>query len=184
MLTVGDIFPDFNLLALRDGNINSINLDNAFLNINHSSYSGMWRVVFFYPKDFTFVCPTEISAFSDANSEFKNRNTQVLSCSVDSEYVHLAWRRENQMLNDIAFPMLSDIRRELSASLGILDEASGVAKRAVFIVNPEHVIKFVEVTDMNIGRNVSEVIRVLDAIQSGGLCGCNWKKGDAHLSVG
>lgn len=183
MFTVGDIFPDFNLLALRGGNAAGMSPDDAFINITNLSHGGMWRVVFFYPKDFTFVCPTEIAGFGKRYDDFRSRKTEVLACSIDSEFVHLAWRKENLMLRDIPFPMLSDIKRELSSILGILDPVSGVANRAVFIIDPEQTIKFVMVTAMDIGRNVDEVIRVIDALQSGGLCACGWNKGDKNLTA-
>lgn len=177
MLTVGDRFPEFELKATV-----SEDLANAFTRIRHDSYPGKWIVAFFWPKDFTFVCPTEIAEFGRSNDAFADRGAQVLGCSTDSEFVHLAWRQAHQDLRGLPFPMLADINKDLSRALGILDE-EGVAKRATFIVDPEGVIRFASVTDMNVGRNVSEVMRVLDALQTGELCACNWQPGDTTLNA-
>jgi lipoyl-dependent peroxiredoxin subunit C len=177
MLTVGDKFPEFALKAAV-----SEELDNAFETVTHESYPGKWLVVFFWPKDFTFVCPTEIAEFGRRNEEFAERDAQVLGASVDNEYVHLAWRRDHEDLKGLPFPMLSDLRKDLSGALGILDE-EGVAKRATFIVDPQGIIRFASVTDMNVGRNVAEVVRVLDALQTDELCPCNWQRGDETLQA-
>lgn len=178
MLGVGQKFPPFNLKATVSTDIN-----NAFADVSNASYAGKWLVVFFWPKDFTFVCPTEIEAFGDMNEQFAQRKTQVLGASIDSEFVHLAWRQNHKSLNNLPFPMLADIKRELSSGLGILDPEAGVAQRATYIVDPDGYIRFVSVTDLNVGRNVEEVMRVLDALQNGGLCPCNWKKGEETLKV-
>lgn len=177
MLTVGDRFPSFELKATV-----SESLDTAFDTLNNDRYPGRWLVVFFWPKDFTFVCPTEIAEFGRLNDEFAERDAQVLGCSVDSEFVHLAWRRDHEELKGLPYPMLSDLRKDLSTALGILDE-EGVAKRATFVVDPDGIIRFASVTDMNVGRNVSEVLRVLDALQTDELCPCNWQRGDETLKV-
>jgi lipoyl-dependent peroxiredoxin subunit C len=139
--------------------------------------------VFFWPKDFTFVCPTEIAAFGKLNREFADRGARLFGVSIDSEYVHLAWRRDKEELRDLPFPMLSDIKRELSNALGILDAEAGVAQRATYIVDNEGIIRFAYVTDLNVGRNPDEVLRVLDALQTDELCPCNWKKGEATLQA-
>jgi peroxiredoxin (alkyl hydroperoxide reductase subunit C) len=157
-------------------------LDTAFQTITNDSYPGKWRVIFFWPKDFTFVCPTEIAEFGKKNDEFAERDAQVLGASVDSEFVHLAWRKDHEDLRGLPFPMLSDLRKDLSTALGILDE-EGVAKRATFIVDPQGIIRFASVTDMNVGRNVSEVVRVLDALQTDELCPCNWQRGEDTLKA-
>jgi len=179
MLGVGQKFPPFSLKATVSTDIN-----NAFTNITDMTYKGKWLVVFFWPMDFTFVCPTEISSFGEMNSAFQDRNAQILGASIDSEFVHLAWRENSKFLKDLPFPMLADVKRELSGALGIIDPEAGVAQRATYIVDPEGVIRFASVTDLNVGRNVSEVLRVLDALQNGGLCPCNWQKGDATITVG
>ena len=177
MLTVGDKFPAFSLKATV-----SEDMDSAFETITNDSFPGKWTVVFFWPKDFTFVCPTEIAEFGRLTSDFADRDTQVLGCSVDSEFVHLAWRRDHDDLRGLPFPMLSDIGKSLSSELGILDE-EGVAKRATFVVDPHGIIRFVSVTDMNVGRNVREVLRVLDALQTDELCPCNWQPGEETLKA-
>ena len=178
MLTVGNRFPDFNLKAVRSNDPKT-----AFTEVSGGSDPGKWKIVFFWPKDFTFVCPTEIAAFGKLNGEFSDRDAVVYGVSIDSEYVHLAWRQNHADLKALPFPMLSDIRRELSAALGILDPREGVALRATFIVDPEGIIRFVSVNDLSVGRNPQEVLRVLDALQTDELCPCNWQKGEAVLKA-
>jgi alkyl hydroperoxide reductase subunit AhpC len=138
--------------------------------------------VFFWPKDFTFVCPTEIAAFGRLNEDFADRDAQVLGVSIDSEFVHHAWRKDHPDLRDLPFPMLSDLKRELSEACGVLGE-DGVAQRATFIIDPNNEIQFAMVTAGSVGRNVDEVLRVLDALQTDELCPCNWKKGDTTLDA-
>jgi peroxiredoxin (alkyl hydroperoxide reductase subunit C) len=176
MLGVGEKFPAFSLEV-------STEKGKTFKTISDQDYSGKWKVYFFWPKDFTFVCPTEIAAFGKLNREFQDRDTQVLGGSTDSEYVHLAWRESHPDLRDLPFPMLADIKRELCAALGILDPKAGVAQRATFVVDPERIIRFVSVNDLSVGRNPQEVLRVLDALQTDELCPCNWQKGDAVLKA-
>jgi alkyl hydroperoxide reductase subunit AhpC len=178
MLTVGENFPAFNLTAVVD-----LDPQKAFEEITNESYPGKWKVVFFWPKDFTFVCPTEIAAFGKLNQEFLDRDAQLLGASIDSEFVHLAWRNNHADLKHLPFPMLSDIKRDLSEQLGILDLKAGVSQRATFIVDPQNVIRFVYVTDLSVGRNPQEVLRVLDALQTDELCPCNWKKGEETLTA-
>ncbi len=177
MLTVRDQFPEFSLKATV-----SEDMEKAFETITNDSFPGKWKIVFFWPKDFTFVCPTEIAEFGRLNDEFADRDAQVLGCSVDSEFVHLAWRKDHDDLRGLPFPMLSDLRRDLSTQLGILDD-EGVAMRATFIVDPHGIIRFASVTDMNVGRNVREVLRVLDALQTDELCPCNWQPGEDTLKA-
>jgi peroxiredoxin (alkyl hydroperoxide reductase subunit C) len=179
MLAVGEQFPAYSLTAT----VSTDNSDKAFKTITNLDYSGKWKVYFFWPKDFTFVCPTEIAAFGKLNKEFLDRDTQVLGGSTDSEFVHRAWRVHHEDLHNLPFPMLADIKRELSESLGILDPKAGVAQRATFVVDPEGIIRFVMVTDLSVGRNPQEVLRVLDALQTDELCPCNWKKGEPTLVV-
>ncbi|MGH8155010.1 MAG: peroxiredoxin [Rhodanobacteraceae bacterium] len=178
MLTVGNNFPHFSLKAT----VAIDNLDRAFTTIDKRTYAGKWTCVFFYPKDFTFVCPTEIKGFADLNGQFADRDCQILAASTDSEHVHLAWRRSHDDLRDLPFPMLADINKDLTRALGILDE-EGVAKRAAFLVDPDGVIRFVYVTEGSVGRNPSEVLRVLDALQTDELCPCNWNKGEETLKA-
>jgi peroxiredoxin (alkyl hydroperoxide reductase subunit C) len=178
MLGIGKPFPKFNLKAVV-----SSDMKTAFKDVNNETYKGKWLVVFSYPKDFTFVCPTEIAGFAELNSQFKDRDAQVLTFSTDSEFVHLAWRQSHKDLNNLPFPMLSDLKRELSAELGILDPQEGVAQRAAYVVDPDGIIRFVYVTDLNVGRNPKEVLRVLDALQTDELCPCNWEKGKETIHV-
>ncbi|NJO67768.1 MAG: peroxiredoxin [Rhodospirillales bacterium] len=178
MLTIGDTFPKFELKAVV-----SSDPATAFEHVTDETNPGKWKVVFFWPKDFTFVCPTEIASFGKLNEDFADRDAVVYGVSTDSEFVHLAWRQHHPDLNDLPFPMLADIKRELSAALGILDKNEGVCLRATFIVDPEGVIRFVAVNDLDVGRNTQEVLRVLDALQTDELCPCNWQKGDAVLEA-
>ncbi|TXF10655.1 peroxiredoxin [Pelomicrobium methylotrophicum] len=178
MLTVGDRIPPFDVQAVV-----SIEDDKAFTRITEKSQAGKWKVIFFWPKDFTFVCPTEIAAFGKLAGEFSDRDAVIYGVSVDSEYVHLAWRKSHQDLEHLPFPMLADVKREMSQAFGVLDKKEGVALRATFIVDPEGVIRFASVHDLNVGRNVDEVLRTLDALQTDELCPCNWKKGDPVLKA-
>jgi peroxiredoxin (alkyl hydroperoxide reductase subunit C) len=178
MLGIGQKFPQYALTGVV-----SNDLANAFQPFTNDSFKGKWQVVFFWPKDFTFVCPTEIAAFGKLDKEFKARDAQLLGASIDSEFVHLAWRKDKEELSKLPFPMLADIKRELSSALGILDPAAGVSQRATYIVDPEGVIRFVYVTDLEVGRSPDEVLRVLDALQTDELCPCNWKKGDDTLKA-
>jgi peroxiredoxin (alkyl hydroperoxide reductase subunit C) len=133
--------------------------------------------------DFTFVCPTEIAEFGKRNSEFENRDAQLLGMSTDTHFVHLAWRRDHADLKTLPYPMLADTKRALSTALGILHKQEGVPLRATFIVDPQGIIRFATVNDLSVGRNVDEVLRVLDALQTGELCPCNWKAGEPTLQV-
>jgi peroxiredoxin (alkyl hydroperoxide reductase subunit C) len=178
MLGVGEKFPDFKVTA-------TVSLDKGkeFKDITNEDYAGKWKVYFFWPKDFTFVCPTEIAAFGKLNKEFKDRDAQILGGSTDSEFVHHAWRTHHEDLKNLPFPMLADVKRDLTGQLGIIDENAGVAQRATYIVDPEGVIRFAYVTDLSVGRNPQEVLRVLDALQTDELCPCNWTKGQETLHV-
>lgn len=178
MLTIGQKFPEFKLTGVV-----SSDQKDAFKEITNTTYKGKWLVVFAWPKDFTFVCPTEIAEFGRMNRDFADRDTQVLGLSTDSDFVHLAWRQNHKDLNNLPFPMLSDIKRELSTALGILNVEAGVCNRATFIVDPEGVIRYVAVNDLKVGRNVGEVMRTLDALQTDELCQCNWQKGEDTLKV-
>jgi len=178
MLTVGDKFPAFALTA-----VNGKDPKTAFAPVTNDSYAGKWLVVFAWPKDFTFVCPTEIVGFNELEREFRDRDTLLLGLSIDSEFVHVAWRQSREDLGKVSFPWLSDVKRELTAALGILDKKAGVALRATFIVDPEGVIRFASVNDLSVGRNPEEVLRVLDALQTDELCPCNWQKGEDTLKA-
>ncbi len=185
MLTIGDQFPEYSIKALLPGDLSAVAAkgpEDFFTTVDASTYAGKWRVDFFWPKDFTFVCPTEIAEFGRLCGEFADRDAQVLGVSVDNEFVHYAWRKQHEDLKTLPFPMLADVKRELAAACGVLN-ADGVADRATFIVDPDGEIQFVMVTAGSVGRNVDEVLRVLDALQTDELCPCNWNKGGATLDA-
>ncbi len=178
MLGVGEKFPSYSVTATV-----SLEKGKEFKTITDQDYAGKWKVYFFWPKDFTFVCPTEITAFGKANKDFADRDAQLLGGSTDSEWVHHAWRTHHPDLKNLPFPMLADIKHDLTGQLGILDSKAGVAQRATYIVDPEGIIRFAYVTDLSVGRNPQEVLRVLDALQTDELCPCNWHKGEETLKV-
>ncbi len=178
MLTVGDRLPTFRLQSVV-----STDSGQEFTTITDQTYKGRWQVVFFWPMDFTFVCPTEIAAFGQAQRDFEDRDAQILGASTDTQYVHLAWRKNHPDLADLPYPMLADTKRELSSALGILHKQEGVPLRATFIVDPEGIIRWSSVNDLKVGRSVDEVLRVLDALQTDELCPCNWKSGEKTLQV-
>lgn len=178
MLTVGDRLPEFALQAVV-----SLEKGKEFETLTHASHPGKWKVLFLWPMDFTFVCPTEIAGFGKRNEDFLDRDAQLLGASTDSHFVHLAWRHNHADLKELPFPMLADTKRELSAALGILHKTEGVPLRATFIVDPEGIIRHVTVNDLSVGRNVDETLRVLDALQTDELCPCNWKKGEDTLAA-
>ncbi|MFG0319893.1 MAG: peroxiredoxin [Planctomycetota bacterium JB042] len=177
MSTVGRPFPPFRLPACvsRDPGC-------EFADVSSDSDPGKWKVIFFWPMDFTFVCPTEIAEFGARHAEFAERDAVVYGVSTDSRYVHLAWREQHPALKDLPFPMLADVKRELSEALGILDPNEGVPLRATYVVDPEGTIRFVSVNDLSVGRNVGEVLRVLDALRTGGLTPCGWSAGEPTLT--
>ncbi|UQA60702.1 peroxiredoxin [Polyangium aurulentum] len=178
MLTVGDKLPRFTLKAVVGSE-----QGKEFSDITQESFAGKWLVLFFWPMDFTFVCPTEIAGFGKRNQDFADRDAQVLGASTDTHYVHLAWRQQHPDLKNLPYPMLADTKRELSQALGVLHREEGVALRATFIVDPEGTIRWVNVNDLSVGRNVDEVLRVLDALQTDELCPCNWQKGQPTLET-
>jgi peroxiredoxin (alkyl hydroperoxide reductase subunit C) len=176
MLSIGMPFPAFNLIA-----VNSIDPNSAFHDLQHTDYAGQWKLIFFWPRDFTFVCPTEIVGFGKLHDEFQRRNTQVIGASTDSQYAHLAWRQQHPQLKNNPLPWLADNKKELSRALGILNEENGAAHRATFIVDPDNIIRHVSVNDKMVGRNPTEMLRILDALQTGELCPCSWEPGQDTL---
>jgi len=174
---VGRKAPDF-IMETELGN------GKEFANASLSDYRGKWLVLFFYPLDFTFVCPTEITALSLATQEFNKLNAQILGVSTDSKHSHRAWM--NTPINDgglglINFPLAQDLTHTVSKNYGVLIEEEGIALRGLFIINPEGELKYEVVNHNDIGRSVEETLRVLQALQSGGLCAMNWKPGDKNL---
>ncbi|MBI3724652.1 peroxiredoxin [bacterium] len=176
MLTVGDRFPRFDVEAVV-----GLEPGEEFSRVTNETHAGKWLVFFLWPMDFTFVCPTEIAEFGRRCAEFAGRGAQVLGGSTDTHFVHLAWRRSHPALKDLGFPMLADTKRELSQALGVLDRKVGVPLRATFIVNPEGFIRHASANDLAVGRSVDEVLRTLDALQTGGLCPASWKRGEPTL---
>lgn len=176
MLQVGSQFPQFNLTAVTGSNH-----EKDFHQVSLDTYKGKWKIIFFWPKDFTFVCPTEIAGFGKLEADFNDRDAVLIGASTDSDFVHCAWRASHNDLKPLTFPWLADIKKELSTELGILNHEAGVANRATFIVDQDNIIRYVEMTDMSVGRNPSETLRILDALQTDELCPCNWKKGDETL---
>jgi alkyl hydroperoxide reductase subunit AhpC len=171
--------PDFTL-ETAEGN------GKDFGKVSLSDYRGKWLVLFFYPLDFTFVCPTEIIALSDAIDDFRDLDAEVLGVSTDSKHSHRAWintPRDQNGLGGITYPLASDFLKTTARDYGVLDEEAGVAFRGLFIIDPEGILRYQVVTDLNIGRSVDETLRVLQALQSGGLCPANWRPGEAHLTA-
>ncbi len=169
---VGKKAADFNMAtALGDG--------SDFSRVTLEDYKGKWLVLFFYPLDFTFVCPTEITAYSKAYDQFTELGADVLAVSVDSEHSHKAWI--NSSLGKVNFPIAADLTKSVSSDYGVLLEDEGIALRGLFIINPEGIVQYSVIHDLNVGRSVGETIRVLKALQSGGLCAVDWAEGDDHL---
>ncbi|HEX4926122.1 MAG TPA: peroxiredoxin [Bdellovibrionales bacterium] len=179
LLSIGEKFPEFSVPAVV-----SIEKGKEFATIDHNHMRGKWSVVFFWPLDFTFVCPTEIAEFNKELKNFRDREAQVYGVSNDSQFVHLAWRNNHPDLKNLGFPMLADNKKELSEALGVLHPVDKVPLRATYIVDPDGIIRWVSVNDLNVGRNVKEVLRTLDALQTDELCPCNWEKGKETLKVG
>lgn len=177
MLTVGQKFPAFQMKGVV-----SPDLKTAFVDIDEKTYKG-WKIYFFWPKDFTFICPTEMVEFGKLDKEFKDRDAQVLGVSTDSEFVHHAWRTHNKDIANLPYPLLADVKRDLSLACGILHEDEGVALRATFIVDADNIIRHVSVNDLSVGRNPAEILRLLDAFQCGELCPVNWEKGQPTLKA-
>lgn len=168
-LQVGLPAPKFRCEALVNGDFEHVALEDL---------KGKWVVLFFYPLDFTFVCPTEIMEFNKHAKDFEKENAQLLGISVDSVYSHQAWGKE---LGELNIPLLSDMTKQVSADYGVLIEEQGIALRGTFIIDPEGILRHITVNDLPVGRDVKETIRVLHALQSGELCPIGWKKGDDTL---
>lgn len=180
-IRVGQVAPDFKATAV---------LDQEFKTIKLSDYRGKYVVLFFYPLDFTFVCPTEIIAFSERYEEFKKLNTEVLGASVDSEFSHLAWvqtDRKSGGLGDIKYPLVADIKKEISSAYNVLDPEAGIALRGLFIIDKEGVIQHATINNLAFGRSVDETLRTLQAIQyvqshPDEVCPAGWKPGDVTMN--
>jgi lipoyl-dependent peroxiredoxin subunit C len=180
MLNIGNSFPAFEKTAVV-----SLEKGKEFKTIHSEEHkeNNKWMVMFWWPKDFTFVCPTEIAEFNKHAEDFKDRDVVLIGASTDSEFVHLAWRNNHADLKNLKFPMLADTSKSLAQELGILEPNEKIAYRATFVVDPQGIIRWVSAYDLNVGRNVNEVLRVLDALQTDELCPCNWEKGQETLTA-
>jgi peroxiredoxin (alkyl hydroperoxide reductase subunit C) len=181
MIGIGEKFPEFDKIAVV-----SLEKGKEFENISSSSFvndDNKWTTMFWWPKDFTFVCPTEIAEFNNNFSEFRDRDTTLIGASTDTEFVHLAWRNSHDDLRGLKFPMIADTSKSLAEDLGILVAGEKVAYRATFIIDPLGIIRWICVNDLSVGRNVKEVLRVLDGLQTDELCPCNWEKGEETLTA-
>jgi peroxiredoxin (alkyl hydroperoxide reductase subunit C) len=176
MIVPGTRLPEFKTQACV-----SIEKGKEFQKLGSKDFPGKWLVIYSYPKDFTFVCPTEIVEFDTKLGAFADRDAVVLGGSTDNEHSHLAWRQQHADLKKLKHPLLF-LSPALATSLGILHPEDGVALRATLIVDPEGIVRFAAAHDLNVGRNVDEVLRVLDALQTDELCPCNWKKGEETLT--
>ena len=183
MLGVGEKLPAFEITGVKPKfNNHEENGESAFEPITEASFEGKWKVIFFYPKDFTFVCPTEIKAFADLAGEFEDRDAVVLGGSADNEFCKLAWRRDHPDLDRLPIWNFADTTGSLIDALGIRSD-EGVPLRATFIVDPEGTIQHVYVTNLNVGRNPEDTLRVLDALQTDELCPCNRQVGGETLAA-
>ncbi len=179
-LRVGQTAPDFTATAV---------VDQEFKTLKLSDYRGKYVVLFFYPLDFTFVCPTEIIAFSDRYAEFSKLNTEVLGVSVDSEFSHLAWiqsDRKNGGIGDIAYPLVADLKKEISTAYNVLDPDAGVALRGLFIIDKDGVVQHSTINNLSFGRSVDETLRTLKALQyvqshPDQVCPAGWQEGDITM---
>ncbi|WP_019936333.1 peroxiredoxin [Bordetella sp. FB-8] len=182
MKTVGDKLESFKVTGVKPGfNQHEENGISAFEDITESSFPGKWKVIYFYPKDFTFVCPTEIAGFDRLADEFAAREAILMGGSVDNEFVKLAWRREHPDLDKLGHYQFGDTSGSLIDQLGVREKDSGVALRATFILDPDNTIQHVSVNNLDVGRSPEEVLRVLDGLQTGGMCACNRKVGGETL---
>jgi peroxiredoxin (alkyl hydroperoxide reductase subunit C) len=176
MLTVGDTLPELTL-PVQQG----IAALPAGETIDLAETNGKWKILFYWPKDFTFVCPTEIAGYAELAGDFADRDAVLIGASTDTAHVHFAWRRSDEQLANADFPWIADNGAKLAEALGILDRDEHVAFRATFIVDPDNIIQHVTVNGLNVGRNPAETLRVLDALQTDELCPCNWTEGDEVL---
>jgi peroxiredoxin (alkyl hydroperoxide reductase subunit C) len=177
MSLVGKPAPDFKMPSTK-------NLDTLSEDVKLSDYRGKWLVFFFYPMDFTFVCPTEVTAFSDRITEFKELDAEILGVSTDSKYTHKAWIETPVNRNGIGlikYPLGADQTLKVSRDYGVLVEEQGVSLRGLFVIDPDGIVQYEVVHNLDTGRNVDEILRVLQALQSGGLCAANWKPGQHNL---
>ena len=177
MLTVGDKLPALTIPVQQGSAL------PAGETLDLSDNQGKWKILFYWPKDFTFVCPTEIIGCGDLQRDFEDRDAVLIGASTDTDFVHHAWRKADARLAACDFPWIADNKKELAEALGILDRDEGVAFRATFVIDPDNIIQHVTVNGLNVGRNPAETLRVLDALQTDELCPCNWTQGDEVLKI-
>ncbi len=170
MLKLGELAPSFNLPAYHNG---------EFIEINSEEYRKNWLVLFFYPRDFTFVCPTELTGFAKHSAEFEELNVKIIAASTDSVFSHKAWFERD--LKEVNYPIIADTAHSLSRDYAVLDEKDGTAQRGTFVIDPDGILRYILVSDSNVGRSVDETIRVVKALQTGGLCPVDWRPGEANL---
>lgn len=169
MIGVGEEFPEFHL--------NCVDTNNEIASASQIDLLGDWSVLYFYPKDFTFICPTEIQGFDNLVGD----SCTVMGFSPDNEYVKLAWKRDNELIEDIMHDLVADSNNEVASELGIVSD-EGVPYRATYIVDPDGIIQHVSVNALDTGRNCDEIYRTLEALQAGGLTGCSWQRGDEFVA--
>jgi peroxiredoxin (alkyl hydroperoxide reductase subunit C) len=174
MPMIGQPAPLFTTTAVVDG--------GDFKTVSLADYKGKWVVLFFYPLDFTFVCPTELTQFRDSIKDFTQAGAVVLGCSIDSEHAHKRWLRDD--LGNLGYPLLADTTKRISRDYGVLMEDRGIATRGTFIIDPEQRVQYMGIHNLSVGRDAQEILRVLSGLQSGELCAAGWKKGQAHLKPG
>ncbi len=176
MLKLNQPAPDFKLPAYKKG------LKEDYKEVKLQDFKGKWVVLFFYPRDFTFVCPTEIKGFAHMCKDFDKLNTELVAASTDSVYSHKAWFERD--LDEVTFPVLADTAHSLSRDYEVLNEENGEAERGTFVIDPEGKLRYVVISDSNVGRSVEETMRVVKALQTGGLCPMDWVPGQANLKKG
>ncbi len=172
ILRVGAPAPYFKATAYQAGEFKEVSLKD---------YDGKWVCLFFYPLDFTFVCPTEIKSFADFDSKFKELGCQIIACSTDSQFSHKAWFEKD--LPEVKFPVLADSSHQIAKDYGVLMEDAGITLRGTFLIDPKGTLQNVTINNLDVGRSVDETVRTLEAFQTGGLCPANWKAGEANLKV-
>ena len=170
---VGEKAPEFSTMAYQAGN---------YKQISSKDYKGKWIILFFYPRDFTFVCPTEIKGFANKEAEFNKLNAVIIGASTDSHQSHKAWFEKD--LPSVKFPILSDANHSITKDYGILIEETGEALRGTFVIDPDGILQYIVVSSLNVGRSTSETLRVLQALQTGGLCAVDWEPGQENLKKG
>jgi peroxiredoxin 2/4 len=176
---VGKPAPDFDMASTK-------NLEKLDQNVKLSDYQGRWLVLLFYPLDFTFVCPTELTTFSDRYEDFQGIGADIIGVSTDSVHSHRAWLKtpkEQNGVEGLQYPLAADITKEVSRKYGVLVEDKGIALRGLFVIDPEGILRYKVVHDLNVGRSAEETLRVIQALQTGGLCAAEWKPGQETLKV-